>query len=117
MNESQEILVFLTRYPGGIGITAGQLLDRLGKNGDFETFTKPVSQTSYYELSQKTERLLRRGQRIETILNKFGEMFELKAFIYDTVDLMIEESNAYLEDLRIAEYTVLNDLSKSFQRN
>lgn len=115
INESQEILVFLTKYPGGIGQNANQLLDRMGKNGDFDSYSKPISQTSYSNLTKKTERLIRRGQRIENILNKCGELFEFKTFAYDILDLILEESEAYMHDLRLDEDDILEDLSKSFQ--
>ena len=101
INESQEILVFLTKYQGGIGQTATQLLDRMGKNGDFDSYTKPIPRKPYRELSKNTERLIRRGQRIESKLNKFGELFEFKTFVYDVLDLMLEESDAYMKDLRL----------------
>ena len=101
INESQEILVFLTKYQGGIGQSASQLLDRMGKNGDFDSYTKPIPTQPYRELTKNTERLIRRGQRIETTLNKFGELFEFKAFVYEVLDLMLEESDAYMKDLRL----------------
>ena len=101
MNESQEILVFLTKYQGGIGRSANQLLDRMGKNGDFNSYTKPIPSKPYRELTKNTERLIRRGQRIESTLNKFGELFEFKSFVYDILDLMLEESDAYMKDLRL----------------
>ena len=100
MNESQEILIFLTKYQGGIGQSASQLLDRMGKNGDFDSFTKPIPKKSYTELTKKSERLIKRGQRIENALNKMGELFEFKAFVYDILDLILEESDAYMHDLR-----------------
>ena len=100
INESQEILVFLTKYQGGIGQSANQLLNRMGKNGDFNSYTKPIPRQSYSELSKKTERLIKRGKRIENALNKFGELFEFKTFVYEVYDLILEESDAYMHDLR-----------------
>ena len=101
INESQEILVFLTRYQGGIGRSASQLLDRMGKNGDFDSYTKPIPKSQYSELTKKTGRLIQRGRRIENALNKMGELFEFKAFVYEVLDLILEESDAYMHDLRL----------------
>ena len=115
INESQEILVFLTKYPGGIGQSANQLLDRMGKNGDFSSYTKPIPQKPYSDLTKKTERLIRRGQRIENILNKCGELFEFKTFVYDILDLILEETEAYMHDLRLDEDEILEGLSQSFK--
>ena len=115
MNEAQEILVFLTKYQDGIGQSANQLLDRMGKNGDFDSYTRPIQQKRYSDLTKKTDRLIRRGQRIENTLNKMGELFEFKTFVYDVLDVILEESEAYLQDLRLEEDQVLNDLSKSFE--
>ena len=101
INESQEILVFLTKYQGGIGRSASQLLDRMGKNGDFDSYTKPIPKSQYSELTKKTGRLIQRGRRIENALNKMGELFEFKAFVYEVLDLILEESDAYMHDLRL----------------
>ena len=115
MNEAQEILIFLTKYQGGIGQSASQLLDRMGKNGDFSSHTKRISPQLYPELSNKTEKLIKRGLRIENALNTLGELFEFKFFVYEILDLMLEESEAYMHDLRLEEQQHLEDLSKSFQ--
>ena len=115
IDESQEILVFLTKYQGGIGQSASQLLDRMGKNGDFDSYTKPIPQKAYTDLTVKTKRLIRRGQRVENILNKCGELFEFKTFVYDILDLILEETEAYMHDLRLDEDEILADLSQSFK--
>ena len=106
INESQEILIFLTKYQGGIGQSANQLLDRMGKNGDFDSYTKPIPTQPYRDLTKNTERLIRRGQRIETTLNKFGELFEFKTFVYEVLDLMLEESDSYMKDLRLVSNSI-----------
>ena len=115
MNEAQEILIFLQRYHGGIGRSASQLLDRMGKNGDFYSHTKRIPRQMYPELSNKTEKLIQRGVRLENALNVLGELFEFKFFVYEILDLMLEESEAYMNDLQADEEQLLKDLSNSFQ--
>ena len=115
INESQEILVFLTKYQDDIGHGAKQLLDRMGKHGDLNSYSKPIPQKSYSDLTMKTQRLIRRGQFIEKILNDFGESFDFQTFIKDTLDLILEESTAYMNDLRLDEQQISQDLTQSFE--
>ena len=115
INESQEILIFLSRYECQTGRTATKLLNRMGKHGQFDSFTRPISQKSYNDLSTKTDKIIQRGVRIENFLNKFGEMFEFKKFILEAADFIIEETNEYMQDLRLEEDELLDDLSKSFR--
>ena len=115
IDESQEILIFLSRYECQTGRTAAKLLNRMGKHGQFDSFTRPISQKFYTDLSMKTDKILQRGVRIENFLNKFGEMFEFKKFILEATDFIIEETNEYMHDLRFEEDELLENLAESFE--
>ena len=115
INESQEILIFLSRYKCKTGRTATQLLIRMGKHGQFESFTRPISTKSYNDLTMKTDNIIQRGIRIENFLNRFGEMFEFKKFILEASDFLINETNGYMHDLRIEEDLLLENLADTFK--
>ena len=72
MDESQEILVYLTKFQGHIGYFAKKMLDRMGPNGQLETNISPIDIATFDMLSSKLSRTISRGRRLEDLLNNMG---------------------------------------------
>ena len=54
IDESQEILVFLTKFQGQTGSLAKKMLDQMGKTGQLEAATRPIDKLSFNQLIKKT---------------------------------------------------------------
>ena len=53
VDESQEILIFLTKFQGQTGSLAKQILDQMGKTGQLESTTRPIEKLSFDQMNSK----------------------------------------------------------------
>ena len=121
INESQEILYFLTKFNSITGFTANQLLNVMNKNGKMETDVKVIPKQSYDVLHNRLNKVIKRGQRLEEAMNTIGEVFDFTHMFYSLVDTVLQVVEEELTDIRVekqeAEEIVIESYNAMLQMN
>ena len=103
IDESQEILVFLTKFDGQTGALATKMLEQMGSAGQLEATTRPIDKLSFDQLNSRLTRTISRGQRIEDLLNTMGDVFEFTAFFRSVQDTILSVCEEELSENRKAQ--------------
>ena len=86
-SEAQEIYVFLQKVQNvQIRKTAEKLLTNMNNGGEMKPANELVQKFSFNEISQKLEKYLNIGSKIESILNVMGQKFSFHAMMRDVAD-------------------------------
>jgi len=86
-SEAQEIYIFLQKVQNvQIRKTAEKLLANMNKNGEMQPNNEMVAKRSFNEISQKLEKYLNIGTKIESALNMMGQKFTFQAMMKDIAD-------------------------------
>lgn len=114
IDESQEILVFLTKFQGQTGSLAKRMLDQMGNTGQLEAAIRPIDKLSFNQLNSKLVRTISRGKRIEDLLNTMGDVFEFTVFFRSVQDTILSICEEELAENQKAQEAQLILLSKTF---
>ena len=81
VDESQEILVYLTKFQGHTGLLAQKMLDQMGNEGQLKSTLTPINVLPFKLLNSRLSKTIARGQKVEDLLNTMG-MFERQALVF-----------------------------------
>ena len=115
IDESQEILTFLTKFNSATSVTAKKLLNTMNKNGQIESDRKPTPRESFNEMKEKISRRISRGKKIESALGKLGTMFNFTDMVYEIFDTMLEVTQDELQETRNDLHDSQNLVAESYQ--
>ena len=115
IDESQEVLHFITRFNSATSRTAKSLLSIMSKDGQIDVDRKPVSRLTFPKLQSRLNRRINRGKRLENALNKLGELFDFTFMFYEMVDIMLEIVEEELYDIQEDLYEANNDVARSYE--
>ena len=115
IDESQEILTFLTKFKTATGATAKKLLKTMNKNGQIDSDRKPTPRESFEKLGNKISKRIHRGQRVETVLAKLGKLFNFTDMVYEIFDTMLEVVEDELQETRNDLHDSQNSVAESYQ--
>lgn len=121
INESQEILYFLTKFKSVTGATANQLLNIMNKDGKMESDVKVVPKQNYEVLYDRLSKTIKRGQQLEEALMELGHVFEFTHMFYSLVDTVLQVVEDEMTDIRVekreAEEIVIDSYNSMVEMN
>ena len=115
IDESQEILTFLTKFNSATSVTANKLLSTMNKNGQIESDRKPTPRKSFSKLEEKISRRISRGKKVESALGKLGKLFSFTDMVYEIFDTMLEVTEDELQETRNDLFDAQNNVAESYQ--
>ena len=115
VNEAQEILYFLTKFKSPTSLSATKLLSMMGKNGELKTDTKRVPVLSFDVLHERLNRQITRGKRLETLMNKLGELFDFTYMFYELMDTVLEIVEDELNQIEHEKHETADLVAHSYE--
>ena len=101
IDESQEVLTFLSRFSSPSGDAADSLLSIMTKEGRIQTDRKVVPKESFHVIKNRISERIIRGKIIEKSLKTLGKHFNYKSMANELFEVMLDIVQS---ELRLTNY-------------